>query len=140
MTAQEFLSQVYKLDLQIKAQIEELNYIHSLAEKVTSVITGMPGSANKNGMEDSIIRCTILEEKITQDIGAMIDLRRQAAEVIAAVRNVDCRLILAKRYLQYKQWEDIADEMGYSRENIFRLHRKALKIVENYTLKYTKIQ
>ena len=47
MTAVEYLSQAYRLDLRINSKIEQVASLNDLATKASSVITGMPHSPNK---------------------------------------------------------------------------------------------
>ena len=37
---------------------------------------------------------------------------------------------LEMRYLCYRSWEQIAVDMSYCIDNVYRLHRKALRLVE----------
>ena len=46
---------------------------------------------------------------------------------IASMEESDVRLIFTKRYIQFKQWEDIAKEMCMSESSVFRRHREQLK-------------
>lgn len=128
MTAQEYLLQVYKTDMQISAMMEEIAHLRSLAEKVTSTIGGAPGGGAAK-REDFILRCIIRENELGQISMKLLDLRQEVFEVITKVRRVDLRLVLIKRYLHYKKWEDIAHELNYGIDNIFHLHRKALKVI-----------
>ena len=45
---------------------------------------------------------------------------------IKAVTDTEHHDILAKRYLEFKDWNQIAEEMGYSKPSCYRLHREAL--------------
>ena len=46
---------------------------------------------------------------------------------IAKMDNPEYRDILTKRYLEFKYWNIIAAEMGYSTQHIYRLHTKAIE-------------
>ena len=45
---------------------------------------------------------------------------------INAVDSAELQTILELRYLSYMRWEEIAIELGYGIDNVFRLHRNAL--------------
>ena len=58
-----------------------------------------------------------------------MDLKREIVGVIKAVENTDYQTLLEKRYLSYLNWEQIAVDMGFGIDNVFKLHRLALKKV-----------
>ena len=91
----------------------------------------MPGSATRNvhRMEDVILKIIELEEEIHGDMNNLIDLKQCIMQTIKKLKGVDFQTVLEFRYLCMKQWEQIAVNMGYSLQHIFRLHDKALKDV-----------
>jgi hypothetical protein len=55
----------------------------------------------------------------------MQDIRNK----INSLDNVKLQAILQKRYLNYQKWEQIALDMNYHINHIWRLHKKALKFL-----------
>ena len=131
MTARDFLNQAYKLDQRINSKLEQVSVLNDLALKVTGVITGMPHSPNHGGsrVADAVDKIVDLQAEINRDVDALVDIKREITHVIKAVDNTDCRLLLEMRYLCYRSWEQIAVDMNYSIDNVFRVHRKALRLV-----------
>ena len=131
MTAREFLNQAYKLDQRINSKLEQVSVLNDLALKVTGVITGMPHSPNHGSsrVADAVDKIVDLQAEINRDVDALVDIKREITHVIKAVDNTDCRLLLEMRYLCYRSWEQIAVDMSYSIDNVFRVHRKALRLV-----------
>ena len=134
MTVKEYLRQVFKLDKQINSKIEMLSELNSLATKCTQVLTGMPHnpSGSKHSMEDTIIKIITLQEEINKDIDTLVDLKTEIMHVISSVPDSDCRVLLEKRYLSFKTWEDIAEDMNYGLRYIHILHKKALAMAESF--------
>lgn len=132
MTAREYLDQAYKLDQRINSKLEQVSVLNDLALKTTGVITGMPHSPNHGSsrVSDAIDRIVDLQDEIQRDVVELVDIKRGIMHVIKAVDDVDCRLLLEMRYLCYRSWEQIAVDMGYCIDNVFRVHRKALRLVE----------
>lgn len=132
MTAREYLDQAYKLDQRISSKLEQISVLNDLAQKTTGVITGMPHSPNHGGsrVSDAVDRIVDLQNEIQRDVAELVDIKRGIMHVIKAVDDVDCRLLLEMRYLCYRSWEQIAVNMGYCIDNVFRVHRKALRLVE----------
>lgn len=131
LKAKEFLMQAYHIDIRINSKIDQIFSLHDLATKATSTLSDMPGSATRNvhRMEDVILKIIELEEEIHGDMNNLIDLKQCIMQTIKKLKGVDFQTILELRYLCMKQWEQIAVNMGYSLQHIFRLHDKALKDV-----------
>lgn len=131
LKAKEFLMQAYHIDIRINSKIDQISSLHDLATKATSTLSDMPGSATRNvhRMEDVILKIIELEEEIHGDMNNLIDLKQSIMQTIKKLKGVDFQTVLESRYLCMKQWEQIAVNMGYSLQHIFRLHDKALKDV-----------
>ena len=119
--AKKYLSQAFGLNQRIESKLNQIEELHNLAAKVTAAYSDMPKSPNRDGsrMEDTVCRIIDLELEINQD---MLRLVRR----IKAVENAELQVVLELRYLSYMRWEEIAIELGYGIDNVFRLHRKAL--------------
>lgn len=132
MTAKEYLKQAYRLDLQIDAKLEQLSRLKDLAQKCTATMTGMPHnpSGSKTRMADTIEKIVDLQNEINADIDKLVDLKRDIGRLIKSVPDPEQQTILEKRYLCYLSWEQIAVDMNYSIQHIFRLHDKALENIK----------
>ena len=145
MKAKEYLSQAYRLDQRIDAKIEQVMSLRNLAAKATSTLSdAMPsGTRNIHRMEDIIMRIIDLENEINADIDRLVALKREIVSTLKSVPNLEYQILLELRYLCFKPWEQIAVEMGYGIDNVFRLHQKALKdleVGEKCTVKSIEIQ
>lgn len=133
MTAREFLNQAYKLDQRINSKLEQVSVLNDLALKATNTITGMPHNPNRSGsrVADAIAKIVDLQDEINHDVDTLVDIKLEIMHVIKAVENVDCQLLLEMRYLCYRSWEQIAVDMDYSIDNVFKVHRRALQLVRD---------
>ena len=131
MTAKEYLSQAYRLDQRIDSKIEQVASLNDLATKCTTTISGMPHNPSRSTspMADTIDKIINLQVEINRDIDALVDLKREIVTVIKAVDNPEYQTLLEKRYLCFLHWEQIAVDMNYGIDNIFKLHKKALACV-----------
>lgn len=131
MTAKEYLSQAYRLDQRIDSKIEQVASLNDLATKCTTTISGMPHNPSRSTspMADTIDKIIDLQVEINRDIDALVDLKREIVTVIKAVDNPEYQTLLEKRYLCFLHWEQIAVDMNYGIDNIFKLHKKALACV-----------
>ena len=131
MTATEYLNQAYRLDQRIDSKIEQVASLNDLATKCTATISGMPHNPSRSTspMADTIDKIINLQVEINRDIDALVDLKREIVTVIKAVDNPEYQTLLEKRYLCFLHWEQIAVDMNYGIDNIFKLHKKALACV-----------
>lgn len=132
--AKEYMNQAYRIDHRINAKIEQVSSLHSLATKATSTLSDMPGSGTRNvtRMEDIIIKIITLENEINADIDTLVDLKRDIMSYIKRVSNPEYQTLLELRYLCFKTWEQVAVDMNYSMQHLFRLHDKALKEITGF--------
>lgn len=129
MEIKEYLSQAHHIDQRINSKLEQIGSLRELATKATTTISDMPGSATKNihRMEDIIVKIMYLEEEMNADIDALVDLKTEITHKIKLVDNHELQILLEQRYLCFKTWEQIAVDMGYSIQHVFRMHDRALR-------------
>lgn len=132
INAKEYLGQAYRIDQRINSKIEQVSSLHALATKATSTISDMPGSSTRNvhRMEDVIAKILDLESEINAEIDSLVDLKAEIMSVIKSIDNLEYQTLLELRYLCFKPWEQIAIELGYSINNVFKMHRNAIKLFE----------
>lgn len=132
MNVKEYLEQAKYLDMRINSKIEQLSTLNDLATKCTVTLSDMPRNPNKgiSNMEDTIVKIIDLQEEINKDIDQLVDLKREIMVVIKKISNVEYQTILENRYLSFMSWEQIAVEMKYSIQQIYRLRDRAHKVVE----------
>lgn len=134
MNAKEFLSQAYRLDQRINSKIEQVSSLNDLARKCTATITGMPHNPNRgnDSIGNTVAKIVDLQEEINNDIDALVDLKAEIIRTIKKLSNPEHQIILEQRYLQYVKWENIAVEMGYSIQHVFRMHDSALSEIDTF--------
>lgn len=132
MTAKEYLSQAYRLDQRIDSKIAQVASLNDLATKCSATLTGMPRNPNCGGstMADAVCKIVDLQEEINRNIDRLVDLKREIVAVIKAVENSEYQVMLEKRYLSFQTWEQIAVDMNYSIQHIYRLREKAYAAVQ----------
>ena len=129
MTAKEYLTQAYRIDQRINSKLEQVVKLRESATKATATLSDMPrpDSQSMQTMENTICKIVDLEREINADIDALVDLKAQARRVIGQLKNPDQQLVLELRYLCYRSWTDIINELGVSETSVYRIHGEALK-------------
>ena len=129
MTNKEYLRQAYRLDQKINSDIEEVARLREMAGNISSPVLGdkVQTSRNRDGLfvrnKEKIL---LLEEKINREIDALVDLKSQMRDVIAAVQDTDERMVLRYRYIHNLTWEQIGNELNADKSTIRRWHGSAL--------------
>jgi DNA-directed RNA polymerase specialized sigma subunit len=130
--AKAFLMKIELLDAHINNRINDLHELKSLVTKITATISqvSVSGSGNHDKIGDSVAKIVDLQDEINQKIDKYVDLKREISALLEKIQDPDQVKVLHKRYFEYKPWEQIACEMGYSYRNVCYIHGKALQAFE----------
>jgi Mg2+ and Co2+ transporter CorA len=131
MDAKQYLKRITRLDSLIKAKLEQIEELRSLAEKAT-VEAKLVKIYNKNSYQsdrvgDIVAKIVDLNNEINEYIDQLIDLKAEAVRLIDSLENPDYRLLLNLRYINGYTFERIAVEMNYCYRWITELHGRALE-------------
>lgn len=126
MTKRE-LSKYYHLSNEIKEIEEQINELsNSLIG--SPILTGMPhGSGTSNPVEQKASLLINLKNKLEKRKNKSLQELIKIEVYIASIEKSEIRTLFTKRYIQFKQWEEIADEMNLSISSVFRKHSDQLK-------------
>ena len=132
MTAKEYLLQIRFIDNRIAAKREQAQYFYDQATKCTTTWSDMPpGQPNgRSRMADYVMKMIELENEMTKEMMDLANLKKQIMDTINKIDNMEYKTILEERYLSFKSWEQISEDMGYTVRHIYRLHGRALLEVE----------
>ncbi|MBS6563948.1 MAG: DUF1492 domain-containing protein [Clostridiales bacterium] len=123
----QWLLRGWKLESELKALEEAKKRALERAVSVTAKFNEDKVQAGEhNRQEEAIARYIDYELLIEQQTDRLIDIRMEITKAIFALENSTLRTLLLKRYLEFKPWEQIAEEMNYSYMQITRLHGRAL--------------
>ncbi len=130
MTAKEFLKQAYRLNELINSDLEELQNLRELSRCVSSPVLEEKVSKTKSTetpFEKYVIRIVDLEKQIQQEVERLIKLKSDIREAINQMENVDEKLLLRYRYINFLNWEEICVNLNVSMRTVHRLHSSALQ-------------
>lgn len=132
MTAKEYLKQAFHIDRRINDKLEQISSLRDLATKATSIINDMPGSAthDPHSMQEVIAKIIDDEEEVNAAIEGLVDLKRDIRHTIEQVPDENEKMLLEQRYLSFKSWERLAEDMNFSLRWVHIMHGRALKAVE----------
>ncbi len=129
MTPKEYLNQAYWLDRRIDSKLEQLSALKDMVTKTTSAMTDdvVSHTRNVHSMQDVVAKIIDMQAEINADIDRLVDLKSEIMHVIKDVRNPEHQTLLELRYLCFKSWEYVAEQMGYNVRHIYRLHDEAVE-------------
>ncbi len=128
MTAKAYLKQIRLLDERINDGCDELAQLDALLKKVTAAMGGEVVSSSKDHdkMTDIIHKIDKLREKLNRNVDKYVDIKKEAADLLPQLENPVFQTILHSRYVLYKTFEKIAEEIGYTYQWTVHLHGLAL--------------
>lgn len=131
MTPKQYLQRAFFLDQQINNKLDQVAYLNCLACKVTSTLSDMPihKKTASSTVEDIILNIVTLQEEVNQVIDELVDIKREIVRLIHQVESIDVRMVLEKRYLNFKTFEQIAVDLNFTIRHVYRLHNRGLAAV-----------
>ncbi|NSL04178.1 DUF1492 domain-containing protein [Blautia glucerasea] len=130
--SKEYLMKAYRMDMRINSKLRQVDSLNDLAVRATATISDMPGNPSKDPhkMENIIVMIVDLQQEIGKDIEDLLNMKRDIMERIGKLEDPEQQMVLELRYIDCRAWEQIADDMDFSMNNVFVLHRKALENFE----------
>lgn len=132
MTLRERLRNVRKSDMEVLAIEDQIQAIRDTLERVSPILSDMPSAhGNNDKMIDGIAKMLDLKDKLNQKIDEVCGEKKEVIDIIYSISDGNYRKLLFERYINYKTFERIADEMNYSYPHICRLHGHALQQIDS---------
>ena len=135
--AKAYLHRNIRLQNLCNAKIDQISELRVLSTGVRSTTaTGERIQSSMKVMDKTAeIICQIvdLEEQLKDDIQKLVTMKIEITNKINSLEDDEHVLILNLRYLNFKTWETIACEMGYTFQWVHKIHNQALN---NFKAKY----
>lgn len=110
-------------------QIEDLKARLYFVGQVLKPVVVQNGN-NKDKICETVAALYDLISEYERDMLKFIEHKRHIKELITAINDDVCRLILEERYMNLKRWEDIASDNNYSWKHVHKIHRRGLELIE----------
>lgn len=133
MTKKE-LSKYYYLSLEIKDLEDRIESINETTIG-SSKITGMPiVHSNESPIERKVELLIRLKDKLEKRKIQALEEMEKIEKYISTINDIETRIIFNKRYLDFKSWDDISEEMYMSVRSVYRKHSNWLRKEEEGTI------
>lgn len=129
MTVKEFLRDIKRKTEAIKLLKEQLERLRCMAEYKSPTIDeigGGHGTRDPHQRENLIVRISEISMKLDSLIEEMVEDMDKATEMILSLSDDKTMRVFSKRYLDFKTWERIADEMDITFQWVHELHKRGL--------------
>lgn len=134
MNVCERLEQVKKLDQLIDAKIAERDRLIALATNISpSPMDGMPFSNTgtvSQKIENAVINLIMLEQELEKIIDKYVDTKREIVRMLEKLPALEYG-VLHRYYIQYMTWQEVAEDMGYSMVQVWRIKKNGLKRLQD---------
>lgn len=129
MTAKEYMKEAKTLLKRIERKRREAEDIR-IRESTpsTSAFSDMPKTVTHNPHQksDNILRAIELDHEADIAFDELAKLKSTFQESLQKIDNPDERDLMYKHYIEFKNWNDVFREMGYSKSAGYRAHKQAL--------------
>lgn len=138
--AKKYLLKVRTADLQVTASADDLQSAYDLLFRVTPTLKDVSsiGGDMKSKTDNVLDKIELYIERLNRSTDRYIDIREAATSYLVKLSSQKHFAVLHKRYFEYdrktykyKTFEEIALEMGTSKQNVDRLHGRALLALDN---------
>lgn len=128
MDTRAYLGQIRRLDTMIKNKFSEIYALKAMACSVTAPLDGdrVQTSSDKDKMGSAVAKIVDLEGETKAIIDDYISKRQGIIRQIDSMRNTDYYTVLYSRYVSYKPFEEIADDIGRTKRQAQRIHDNAI--------------
>lgn len=131
LRAKEYLKRLKTLDLVIRNKREELKTLRASLDGTGAGLGGSGGGGKtEGGFVCGIVRIDELERQINEEIARFVSEKHRIISEINMLSDPRYVEVLYKSYAEFKCFDDIATEMGYSYPHILRIHGAALEAFE----------
>ncbi|MCF0169030.1 MAG: DUF1492 domain-containing protein [Fusobacterium varium] len=135
MTKKEYLRQGFKLK-------REIEHDKKILEELKSNLDGLQALQNSEKVQGGPVKDDTsivnrmnkvieLENKIKNKLYKLNDFQEKLLSELEKIENIDEKILMESRYILNLKWENIADKIGYSLSQTYRIHGK---ILENFKM------
>lgn len=133
MNAAEWLNNIKKIDQLIEAKKAERERLIEIATDISpSAMDGMPRSftgTTSQKMQNAVVDLVVLEQELQNIIETYIQCKEEIVKTLEKLPEKEYG-VLHRYYVRGMTIEAIAEEMGYSTVQIWRIKKKGLKLLE----------
>ena len=129
MTPREFLSRPFELNRELRIKTRQLESVNTIIHGTSITLSNIPCSHDPYRLESLMAKALDLEIEIDKITAEFTQAVKEVSDAINAINNQACEEVLILRYLGFRDWTTIARDLNYSKDWLYRLHRKGLGLI-----------
>lgn len=126
MTAKEYLQRAYRLNEKIESNLRLIERLRDMATNITPSLSERVNGGKTGGTAATIEKIVDLQKKVNEETDKLVGILCEIRQTVEAVPDEDEKLLLTLRYVEFMKWEEIMDEMHFSKRRVMQIHSKAL--------------
>ena len=116
--------------LDIDSWQRELEEWRTRAEKITQVVSDMPRGGSARKVDDIVVKMTMILERIKKKAAESEKIELEIEIALESLPDAALKALMKYRYINCLEWKQIAIVLGYSEKHVFKLHGKALGLLQ----------
>lgn len=138
MTAEEYLKRPFHMRQAMTKESSRIQQMEAVLTNISATLSDMPRPETRNvhSLEDRIVEVEDRKRDFAKAQKAFEDIVLQTSDAIMTMEDETRRDLLLKRYTAFMTWDKIAEAMGYAKQYVYQLHRKAIKEFEESASSY----
>ncbi len=136
----EYLNSYKNLCIKLKSLEEQLQSLREVKQSAkVQKLSDMPTARRQSDLSDIMVQIEIIFTKIVNKRSECLRKKIEIENIIADIEDGIESSILRKRYIEFKTWDEICEDIDYSWRQTHYLHDKALAhlIIKNIALNCT---
>lgn len=130
MTVKDWLSRAMNTEHEIRQLTAERDAAFIKATSSAYAMSNDKVQTSKHNIsEEKFVSYALYSELLDKRIDDLYKIKTEIMQVINSVDDSLLRAVLIARYIRFKPWEEITNEMNYTYRHIMRLHVRALEAV-----------
>lgn len=122
-----WLNQVKMLDQLINAKLAERERLMALATNMNANMDGMPRGNNvSNKVGNTVVKLVELANETDKLVDSYIAQRTKVLQALETLPPNEYG-VLHRYYIKYMTWDEVAEDMSYSRMQVWRLKNSGLE-------------
>jgi len=129
MTTKQYLQQAYYLNKKINGYAEKLDKLRDLSTSLPTKDASkdrVKENRRRDSIGDVVAAIVDLEAKIAEKLQELNEKANEIEALIDKIEDSKVRTVMFERYIMFRGWDEVAWEMGYSVQHVYRLHSKGL--------------
>lgn len=129
----EYLNQAYYIDKRIDMLNDELTMLESKLCKCTANYNSAGhGNNTRSAFEYAIDKVMQYRDRLNNEIDNLVSKKIEIKNTIDKLDDDKEKIILCKRYINFQNFESIAEDLDITSRQVYKIYKKSLEKIEKF--------